>query len=198
VRVRRLVPFVVIALVSGGCTRSATQIVIDKTTVVTSTVDQRPVSAGPTTAVAAARCPLLDRQVAAFRIGMRLDRITVLRSGGAVVGCRMYALQGSPLSASEHLPPANQPAIEIRLTHYRSALAAHNAIVLSARAGANPQQARIAGTTGVCYQTRFYAKDRGQDWACAYAVGTTLVVVRTVVVDPAFTAIQVTRAVRLP
>jgi hypothetical protein len=129
---------------------------------------------------------------------MRLERITVLHSGGRVVGCRIYALQDSPLHTSEHLPPANQPAVEVKLTRYRSPLAAHNALVAVARAGTNQQTAQLHGTTGDCFQTDFYPKDHGQDWACAWAVGTTVVLVRTVVVTPALSAIEAARAVRYP
>ena len=193
-----LISLALITVLAAACTKSVKEIVTTSTTIVTTTADQRPISAGPTTAATAQHCPLLDRQTAANRIGMRLERITVLRSGGAVVGCRIYALQGSPLSASEHLPPANQPVIEIRLVHYRNTIASNNAIVRAADAGANPQQAPINGTTAVCFQTAFYRKDRGRDWACAWAKGTLFVIVRTVVVKPAYNAIQVARAVRLP
>jgi hypothetical protein len=196
--VRRLAVIIMTALACTACTKSVTQIDTTTTTVVTSTVDHRPVRTGPTTAAAASRCPFVDEQAAADYAGMRLARITVLRSDGKVVGCRIYALQNSPLHNSEKLPPANQPAVEITLTRYRSAAAAHDAIVLAARAGTNPQQVRIGTTTGVCFQTRFYAKDDGQDWACAYAAGTTLVLVRTVVVSPALNAVEIARAIRLP
>ena len=106
-------------------------------------------------------------------------------------------LQNSPLHESEHLPPANQPAIEIATKRYASAIAAHNAFVKTALRGTSPQQARFGGTTGVCFQTDFYPRDHGADWACAWSVGTTSVLVRTVVTTPALNAILVARAIRL-
>lgn len=120
----------------------------------------------------------------------------MLTSGAKIVGCRMYALQGSPLSRSEHLPGPNQPAVEITTTRYASAGAAHNAFVLAARDGANPQQDTIApGNIGVCYQIDFYKKDNGKDWACGFSVDTIAVTVKTVVVTPALNVVFVSREI---
>jgi hypothetical protein len=156
-----------------------------------------PVSTGPTSAAQASSCPLLDQQSAADKVGMRLERITVLKSGGAVVGCRFYALQNSPLAVSEHLPGPNQPAIQITSARYADKTSAHNAfIALAEKTGTNLQQATIAtGNVGLCFQTAFYPKDKGADWACTYSVGVTLVLVKTVVTQPAFNAIQIAKAV---
>jgi hypothetical protein len=154
-----------------------------------------PVSTGPTASTDDASCPLLDTQQAADRVGMRLARITVLRSGGRVVGCRFYALQNSPLHNSENLPGPHQPAIEIETTRYASSIAAHNAFVLEARRGADPQQAPIGNTTGVCFQIDFYHHDKGRDWSCAFNLGTTKVSVRTVVVGAALNVEEISRAV---
>lgn len=189
-----------LACTSGGQTGVTTAPAPTRTVVRTETTTPSigptdPVSTGPTTAAPAGACPLLPTQEAADRVGMRLERITVLRSGGRVVGCRFYALQDSPLHNSEHLPGPNQPAVEIETVRYHSADAAHNAFVLVARRGSNPQQARIGSTTGVCFQTAFYRRDQGRDWACAYNLGPTVVVVRTVVLSPALNVIEVARAV---
>ena len=134
--------------------------------------------------------------------GMRLDRITVLRSGGRTVGCRFYGLQhptadcSATCLAGEKLPGPHQPAIEIESVRYPSDLAAHNALVLNSRKGANVQQAAILGQApGLCYQLDFYPKDHGTDWTCAYNKGRRLVTVRTVVTSPAFTVIRLTREV---
>ena len=154
-----------------------------------------PVSTGPTKAVDATACPLLPTRQAADRVGMRLARITVLHSGGRVVGCRFYALQNSPLHNSEHLPGPKQPAIEIETTRYASAIAAHNAFVLEARRGSNPQQTPVGNTTGVCFQIDFYHHDKGRDWACAFNLDKTKVSVRTVVVSPALNVEEISRAV---
>ncbi|MGH8861735.1 MAG: hypothetical protein ACRDVG_10975 [Jatrophihabitantaceae bacterium] len=185
---------------SGGgvptSTVTQTQSVIGTHTTTPSIGPTAPVPTGPTTAARAAACPLLPKQQAADRVGMRLDRITVLHSGGTVVGCRFYALQGSPLSHSEHLPGPDQPAIEIETVRYVSPIAAHNAFVRLARTGANPQRADISvDNIGVCFQTAFYQPDNGRDWACAFSVGTLAVIVRTVVVKPALNVVQVSRAV---
>ena len=186
------------ACTSSSTNRPPTDSVTTSTRTLTSSAASAPINTGPTTAATASSCPLIATQTVAGDVGMRLERVTVLRSGGKVVGCRIYALQNSPLHESEHLPPANQPVIEIRMTKYPSALAAHNAFVKVADAGSNPQQATIHGTTGVCFQTAFYSKDAGADWACAWSVGTTSVLLRTVVTSPALNAILVARAIHLP
>ena len=153
-----------------------------------------PVSTGPTISATARSCPWLDQQSAADQVGMRLARITVQRSGARIVGCRFYALQNSPLHQSEHLPGAHQPAIEITTTRYAAARAAHNAFVRVAQRGRNVQQATIGrGAIGLCFQTAFYSRDHGRDWACAVNLGSTLLEVRTVVVSPAFNVIEVAR-----
>ena len=133
---------------------------------------------------------------------MRLDKITVLRSGGKVVGCRIYGLQypadGCSQSCldAENLPPGNQPALEITTQRYANATDAHNAFVRLAETGTSVQQAEVAsGNTGLCFQTDFYAADKGKDWACTFSVGPTMVVVRTVIAQVAFSAIEVTKAV---
>jgi hypothetical protein len=184
---------------SGGGTSSSSPSV--RTETVTQTrpatgAPTAPISTGPTRATTAATCPLLGKQEAADHVGMRLARITVLHSGGKVVGCRFYALQNSPLSQSEHLPGPKQPVIEITTVRYPSELAAHNAFVRVAEQGRNTQTASIVGQApGACFQTDFYAKDDGKDWACAFSKGDTMVLVRTVVTSPALSAILVARAV---
>jgi hypothetical protein len=128
-------------------------------------------------------------------IGMRLGRITVLRADGHVVGCRFYALQNSPLHNSEHLPGPNQPAVEIVTQRFRSATAAHNAFVTAAAHGRNAQQIDLGRSIGVCYQTDFYPRDHGIDWACARNVGSTAVTVRSVDTTGTFSVAAITRSV---
>lgn len=150
---------------------------------------------------AAPACPFLEEQSAADRVGMRLDAIAVLRSGGEVIGCRFYPL-GHPTSQcdlaclnGEHLPPASQPAIEITRTRYASVAAARAALVSLGKAGTKPQPVQIGqGLGGVCFQTEFYPKDHGRDWACAFSKAAALVVVRTVATD-SFTALEVAKGV---
>ena len=123
---------------------------------------------------------------------MRLDRITVLRAGARTVGCRFYAVQGESYNQSEHLPGPRQPVIDIVTTRYPSAVAAHNAFVLASRSGRHQQSETItAGNLGVCFQVAFYKPDHGRDWACAFSVGRTAVVIFTVVTSPALTVVTV-------
>ncbi|MDT4913036.1 MAG: hypothetical protein QOC66_2164 [Pseudonocardiales bacterium] len=158
--------------------------------------DIQPIATGPTTAAVAASCPFVGQSFVRDTIGMRLGRITALRSGGRTVGCRFYALQGSSLSASEHLPGPRQPAVEITTSRYASTTAAHNAFVRIAQRGTNLQPVQLGGgVTGVCFQTDFYPKDRGADWACATNQGGIAVLVRTVVTAPALNAKLVTERV---
>ncbi len=188
--------------VAAGCTSPGTA-PAPRTSTSTETVtatrpvpNPSPIDTGPTTARTVSACPLLSQQAAADKVGMRLARITVLRSGGKLVGCRFYALQNSPLAQSEHLPGPNQPAIEITSIRFADATSAHNAFIRLAEAGRNLQQATIArGNVGLCYQTDFYKYDKGADWACTFSVGTTQVVIKTVVTAPALNAILVARAV---
>jgi hypothetical protein len=190
---------------SGGTPSTPAPSVQTKTVVHTRTPSAgptAPVSTGPTTAAKITTCPLLAQSTAADRLGMRLDKITALRSDGRVVGCRFYALQHPNASCSEsclqgeHLPPAKQPAVEIITARYPSITAAHNAFVLLGEKGHNVQQDDILGQApGLCFQTDFYPKDKGTDWACAFNKGARLIVVRTVVTSPALSAIQVARAV---
>jgi hypothetical protein len=155
-----------------------------------------PVSEGRTTAVEAASCPFLEQSFAEDTIGMRLSRITVLRTGGRTTGCRLYALQDSSLAASEGLPGPTQPAVAITSTRYPSATAAHNAYVALGAKGTNPQQDSLGGgVTATCFQTVFYQQDHGADWACAFSKGSTAVLVRTVVTSPALDAVQLAKTI---
>jgi hypothetical protein len=108
------------------------------------------------------------------------------------VGCRFYAVQNSPYHASERLPGPHQPVLEIVTQGYHSELAARNAFIRRANRGGNPQQVSFAGVTGVCFQTDFYPKDQGQDWACAANVGRTEVVVQSVDTTGTFSTSAIT------
>jgi hypothetical protein len=154
-----------------------------------------PIDSGPTRAAAARSCPFATEGLVRDTMGMRLGRLTVLRSGGHVVGCRFYALQGSPLHDSEHLPGPNQPVVEITTRRYAAPFAAHDAFVLLARKGSNAVQADLGRTVGVCFQAAFYPNDHGTDWACAASVGRTELVVRTVDTTGSFSTATLTRAV---
>ena len=183
----------------AGCTSSGTTPSPAPGTTISSTVTVAPStppmpSAAPTHVTAAEFCPLVSTAFVHDTMGMRLGRLTVLRSGGRVVGCRFYALQGS--FSNEHLPGPHQPAVEITTWRYATALAAHNGFVLAARAGHDPQQTPLGrGGTGVCYQAPFDPKDHGQDFACGASVGVVRVLVRTVDTTSTFNTAAVTRAV---
>jgi hypothetical protein len=160
------------------------------------TPDSAPIDTGPTHAASASACRVAPADTfVRDTIGMRLGRLTVLRSGGRVVGCRFYALQDSALHNSEHLPGPKQPILEITTQRYRTALDAHNAFVTLGTASKHVQRADLGRTTGVCFQVDFYPKDHGTDWACAASVGRTEVVVRTVDNTGSFNAITLTKAV---
>jgi hypothetical protein len=139
-------------------------------------------------------CPLASETSVRNTMGMRLGRITRLRALG-ISGCRFYALQDSSLHASEHLPGPKQPVLEIVTDRYPTAVEAHNGIVFTARSGHNAQRMKIGKIEGACFQTDFYPKDHGADWACAANKGRTAVVVRSVDITGTFGTATILRAV---
>ena len=158
-----------------------------------------PIGDGPT-ASAAGTCTLLPKQTVADDVGMRLDRVTVQRSGGKQVGCTFYALQHPTVQcdasclAGEHLPGPDQPAVRLSISRYADATAAHNAMVLLAEAGTDPQQVDVGGgRIGLAYQSAFYRKDHGTDWACVFNVDATLAVIETVTTETSFNAVAVAK-----
>ncbi len=114
---------------------------------------------------------------------------------GRVVGCRFYAQQGTSFTSSERLPPADQPTLEITEATYATADDAHNAVVLAAEAGTNYQLVSIPGAYAAAYQGSFYQADKNQDWICAFAKGTTMVVVKTANVDVVLNPIGIAKLV---
>jgi hypothetical protein len=129
-------------------------------------------------------------------VGMRLARVQVLRQGGTTIGCRFFALQGSPLATSERLPGPNQPVIQITSSVFADALAAHNALVRLADAGTDPAQYTIrVGIVGVAFRTTFDPSDGAKDWAVAFNKGSTLVVVKTAVSETSADALAIARSV---
>jgi hypothetical protein len=145
--------------------------------------------------VHASSCPLASESSVRDTIGMRLGKITRLRGGGIVSGCRFYALQGSPLTASEHLPGPNQPVLEIIVHRYGTAFTAANVVTLTARSGHNPHRVSLGKTKGACFQTNFYPKDHGKDWACAASKKRIEVVVRSVDTTGTFSTATILRSV---
>ena len=128
-------------------------------------------------------------------IGMRLGKLTRLRGGGVVSGCRFYALQGSPLSASEHLPGPKQPVLEILVHRYGTPFTAASVVTLTARSGHHPHRVSLGKTKAACFQTNFYPKDHGKDWACAASKKRIEVVVRSVDTTGTFNTVTILRAV---
>lgn len=182
---------------TAGCTASASEPSGDHT--ITQTVTRirtrppsppatGPIVAGPTSAAPGA-CPFLDVATAASDVGVRMGRVEVLSSGGTSVGCRYYADQDPAYKASEHLPGPGQPVLSITSSRYRSATFAHNAMVRTAEAGTNARTEKLsAQVEGISFRTRFQPSDHGRDWAYAFRVGVTLVVVTTIQTDTAFDA----------
>jgi hypothetical protein len=189
--------------VLAACTKSTSTTIIHST--VTTTPSPQPtarLSTGPTTSATVTKCPFLDTQTAADNAGMRLDKITEQHSGGKVVGCRIYPLEhpneqcDQTCLSAEDLPPGQQPAVEIETSSYPSATAAHNAFITIAEAGTSIQRDLVAtDNTGLCYQTDFWSHDKGKDWACTFSKGTTVVVIRTVVTDPALNVVEIAKVV---
>jgi hypothetical protein len=191
------------AALLGGCTGTSrpkpkptpgptiTQTVVD-----TVAPHPSPVDVGPTTS-ASGTCRLLSERVVRDAVGMRLARVTVQRAGGKQIGCTFYALQHSPLHNSEHLPGPHQPAARFSVTRYPDATAAHNAMILTADAGRNPQQVDVgAGRVGLAYRVKFYPRDHGKDWACAFNVGAKLAVIKTVSTDASYNVVTLAKKLR--
>jgi hypothetical protein len=143
-------------------------------------VTPTPLSAGPTTVTQVESCPFATNAVVRDTMGMRLGKVTLLKSGGKVIGCRFYALQSGPLHTSERLPGPNQPVVEITTQRYSNAFNAYNAFVLRAQTGTNLQRVTLGAATGVCFQNDFYPKDKGADWACTVNKRAKVALVRTV------------------
>ena len=195
-----LAPLLVVALIGtvSACTKSTPTVVATTTT--TQTITRTP-SSGPTGPVStaplvekpSASCPLIGYDEARSDAGFRLQTtIGTLTQDGKFAGCRFYP---NPFPG-ERLPPATQVAIEIVVSPYASVDAAHNAFIQLAEAGKNFQQETIAsGNTGLCYQTTLWAPDNGTDWACTFAKGSKVVVIRTVVTSPALNVLEIAQAV---
>ena len=189
-----------VAATTSACVKSKTTIVYSTDT----TTHTATPSAGPTGPVDtrkvvvsdAAACPMLSATDAAQLGGMRLARIQVLKRGTSVVGCRFFAIQGSYLAASEHLPGPNQPVIEIDSSRYATELDAHNALAVISTKGTDQNQYTIAtGIVGVAYRTTFDPQDGNRDWAVGFNKKATLVILRTARYDSSYTAVQLAQAI---
>lgn len=189
-----------LAATTSSCVKSSTTTSyttdVSTTTVTPTSAPTGPVDRRAVVAADAPACPVLSAAEAADLGGMRLARIQVLRQGTAVVGCRFFAIQGSALAESEHLPGPNQPVIEIAATRYADAVSAHNALARAADKGTDANQYPVAaGVVGVAYRTTFDPTDGPRDWAVGFSKQATLVIVRTARSDNSFSALQVAQAV---
>ena len=135
---------------------------------------QAPMPAGFTEAP----CPYIDTQTAANLEGNRIYR-TATSTGAGPVTCRFYFW-----CCDFHA------TLEIQPVTYPSADAAYNAMVLAGKRGTNVTgvPGLIPGVDAVLYQTPFYGRDDGRDWAAAFAKGTTMVIVRTDQTDVSYNA----------
>ena len=185
---RRALLLLAVAAVLSGCTSAASNPAPGSSRPATSgapTPSPSPtvtaaIATGPTAAARAADCPFAGTGAVMKIMGMRLSHVTVLRSGGRTVGCRFYAIDTGPLAKTENLPPPDQPAVEITTQRFASATIAHNASVRTAERGTNVQQIAFGAATGLCFQTAFYGRDHGADYACTINSGSTQLLVRTV------------------
>jgi hypothetical protein len=154
-----------------------------------------PEGIGPIHEVKAKSCPLATTDFIRNTMGMRLGRVTRLHGNG-LTGCRFYALQDSSLHNSEHLPGPNQPVVEILARRFGLPFEARKAMLFLAQVNKNGQHVPLAkGGGGACFQTNFYPKDHGQDWACAAVKGRTEVVVHSVDTTGTYSTGSVVKAV---
>jgi hypothetical protein len=189
VRLAALGNLVIAALVLAACgghrAASPSTIVVTSTTTVTRITSAPPASttyrpapamtvppAPPDAPLPAgyrdAECPYLDRQTAQDLEGNRISRVAV--GPAHPVSCRFYFW-----CCDYHA------TLDIAPTIFPNADAAYNAMVRTGQSGGNVQPAAdlAPGVDGVLYQSLFYGPDGAKDWACAFAAGRTMVVVRT-------------------
>jgi hypothetical protein len=161
-----------------------------------STTPTGPLDTQSVTATTAASCALVSTDSAADSIGMRLARVEVLTRGTTSAGCRFYALQGTALSQSEHLPGPNQPALEIVSTAYANETTARNAAVAIATAGTNQQVVTLTGGVAAdLFQAAFDPTDGSNDWQLVFNKGATLVTIKTAVTDSSLDAVDVANSI---
>lgn len=171
----------VLTLVVTGCSSgskgSPTPSTIVRTQTETETMSPSPVAL-PTLATAAplpspvpsgqrvAECPYIASQSVADIVGSHVYRTLV----NSVGDCRFY-FYSAPYDA----------IADITVVTYPSAADATDAMTRIALKGTETSsQPNIApGIDGALFRTAFLARDNGQDWACAFAKGPKLVLVRT-------------------
>lgn len=117
--------------------------------------------------------------------GDRVYRTTVLTTMKPV-GCRFY-FWASPYEA----------ITEIAARTFPTSLQAHNAIVLTGQTGTEAQGRRniVPGVDAVLYRTAFYGVDGTRDWACVFAKGRVMVIVRTQRKDTSLNALLIAQTI---
>ena len=122
-------------------------------------------------------CPYVDEQAAANKIGHAAGqdhRAAQRRQGGRLPVLRPAAPTPAASTCRRRAPARPEPTGgRDRDVRYPSAKAAHNAFVADSE---RPGHERAAGrassaSAGLCFQTDFYPKDQGTDWACAFSNG---------------------------
>jgi hypothetical protein len=117
--------------------------------------------------------------------GDRVYRTTVLTKL-VPVGCRFYFWSG-PYEAIAEIAPRR----------FATAQEAHDAMILTAQTGTQVQgyPNLLPGIDAVSYRTAFFGPDGPSDWACVFAKGKTMVVVRTQRKDTSFNARLIAKAI---
>jgi hypothetical protein len=117
--------------------------------------------------------------------GDRVYRTTVLTTMKPV-GCRFYFYAG-PYEA----------IAEITTRTFPTSGEAHDAIVLTSRTGtaAEGKPSIVPGVDAVVYRTKFFGPDGDRDWACVFAKGKVMVVVRTQRFDTSLNAVLIAQAI---
>jgi hypothetical protein len=118
--------------------------------------------------------------------GDHVYRTTVL-TAMKPVGCRFYFYAG-PFEA----------IADITTQAFSTAQAAHNAMVLTGQAGGQAQGKKDGisqGIDAVLFKTKFYGPDGSADWACAFAKGKIMVVVRTQQTNVSANALYLAQAI---
>lgn len=117
--------------------------------------------------------------------GDRIYRTTVL-TVMKPVGCRFYF----------YAPPYEAVA-EISTRTFSTSQEAHDAIVLTSQTGtaAEGRASIVPGVDAVVYRTKFFGPDGARDWACAFAKGKVMVVVRTQRFDTSLNSVLIAQAI---
>ena len=197
-----------VALVAVGCTSAATpttDVTITSTVTHTRpapapaftplparTVAPLPPSAAPAKGEVEKPCPYIASTPAdnpAVNVadieGDHVYRTTVL-TGLKPVGCRFYFYAGPYEAIADIVPRVFATAAE-----------AHNAMVLTAKAGSQPigQPGIAKGVDAIQFRTKFFGPDGSRDWACVFAKGRVMVIVHTQRTDEASSALYLARAI---